>query len=461
MQNPARVLTPTVPLTPDQIARFEGRVPRYTSYPTAPHFTPNVTATTYGGWLEALPEGQPVSLYLHIPFCQQLCWYCGCHTQIVSHDAPIRAYVDLLLSEIDLVAERLGRLVPVHEIHFGGGSPSMLPIDLLETVMARLHTRFTLTGVSEIAMEIDPRGVRQEQIKGYAGLGLTRASIGVQDFDAEVQTLINRRQSFAETADVVDGLRAAGIGSINLDLIYGLPAQTQATIRQTVDLSLSLVPDRIALFGYAHVPWMKRHQAIIPTATLPPPDERYALYQDASDQIAAAGYERIGLDHFARPSDGMARMLRQGTLRRNFQGYTTDGAETLIGLGTSSISALPQGYLQNVLSVPDYRAAVMENRLPVARGIALTADDKLRRAVIERLMCDLTVDLAAVASEFGSDETFFTERLALADLTHDGLVAVNGSVVTVREAARPLVRSVAAVFDTYLSEGAGRYSQAV
>jgi oxygen-independent coproporphyrinogen-3 oxidase len=226
MQNPARVLTPTVPLTPDQIARFEGRVPRYTSYPTAPHFTPNVTATTYGGWLEALPEGQPVSLYLHIPFCQQLCWYCGCHTQIVSHDAPIRAYVDLLLREIDLVAERLGRLVPVHEIHFGGGSPSMLPIDLLETVMARLHARFTLTSVSEIAMEIDPRGVRQEQIKGYAGLGLTRASIGVQDFDAEVQTLINRRQSFTETADVVDGLRAAGIASINLDLIYGLPSAT-------------------------------------------------------------------------------------------------------------------------------------------------------------------------------------------------------------------------------------------
>ncbi|KJV10368.1 coproporphyrinogen III oxidase [Elstera litoralis] len=452
---------PTPLLTADQIARFEGRVPRYTSYPTAPHFTPTVTGATYGGWLEALPDGQAVSLYLHIPFCQELCWYCGCHTQIVSHDGPIRAYAELLLREIDLVAARLGRAAPVHEIHFGGGSPSMLPLEVLEAVMDRLHARFNLTNIAEIAMEIDPRGVRQEQIQGFAALGLTRASIGVQDFDAEVQALINRRQSFAETADVVEGLRAAGIGSINLDLIYGLPAQTRATIQQTVDLSLALAPDRIALFGYAHVPWMKKHQALIPEDRLPSPAERYTLYQDASDQIAAAGYERIGLDHFARPSDSMARMLRQGSLRRNFQGYTTDGAETLIGFGTSSIGALPQGYLQNNLTVPDYRAALMENRLPIARGIALSADDKLRRAVIERLMCDLTVDLAAVAAEFGSDESFFAERLALADLTHDGLVAVNGSIVTVREAARPLVRSVAAAFDAYLSVGAGRYSQAV
>lgn len=449
------------PLTADQIARFEGRVPRYTSYPTAPHFSPAVTAETYADWLARLPAGQAISLYLHVPFCQQLCWYCGCHTTVVSNDAPIRAYIDLLLAEIDLVAERIGMRLPVEAVHFGGGSPSLVPYDRLMTLMEHLHRRFDLSSVTEVAMEIDPRGVDAARVREFAAIGLTRASIGVQDFDPEVQRIINRVQSFEETAEVAGALRAAGIGSINLDLIYGLPAQTHETLARTVDLSLSLAPDRLALFGYAHVPWMKKHQALIPADRLPPPMERYALYQAAADRIARAGYERVGLDHYAKPGDEMARQLRQGVLRRNFQGYTTDTAETLLGFGTSSIGALLDGYIQNVLTAPDYRAAIGEGRLPVARGIGLSADDRLRRAVIERIMCDLTVDLATEARRFGSDETFFAERLALADLSHDGLVSVNGSVVTVREAARPLVRSVAAVFDAYLGAGAGRYSQAV
>lgn len=448
-------------LSDAQIARFEGRVPRYTSYPTAPQFSPTVTAATYAGWLAALPDGVPVSLYLHIPFCQTLCWYCGCHTTVVSHEGPVRAYIDLLLAEIDQVAEQIGRCLPVQEVHFGGGTPSMVPQDRLMAILERLHRRFDLSAVAEIAMEIDPRGVEAARVKEFAALGLTRASIGVQDFDPAVQTIINRQQSFAETAAVVDGLRAAGIASVNLDLIYGLPAQTQATLARTVDLSLALAPDRLALFGYAHVPWMKKHQALIPADRLPPPMDRYALYQAAADQIAGAGYERVGLDHFAKPDDAMARQLRAGVLRRNFQGYTTDPAETLLGFGLSAIGALPQGYVQNVLTAPEYRAAVSAGHLPIARGVALTREDRLRRAVIERLMCDLTVDLAAVARQVGVEEEFFDERLALAALAQDGLVAVNGSVVTVREAARPLVRSVAAVFDAYRAEGAGRYSQAV
>ncbi|MFY8106634.1 MAG: oxygen-independent coproporphyrinogen III oxidase [Elstera sp.] len=459
MQNAARPLS--LGLTQAQLARFEGRVPRYTSYPTAPHFKPDITADRYASWLAALPEDQPVSLYLHIPFCQQLCWYCGCHTQVVRSDAPIRAYAEGLLAEIDLVADHIGRRLAVQEVHFGGGSPSLVPLDVLEQVMVRLRSRFDLNNVRDIALEIDPRGVTPDQIQGFAALGLSRASIGVQDFDPHVQSVINRRQSFAETALVVAGLRAAGVKSINLDLIYGLPMQTLASIKRTVDLSLSLQPDRIALFGYAHVPWMKRHQALIPAETLPAPLERYGLYQAAADHIAEAGYERVGLDHFAHPADEMARQLRRGHVRRNFQGYTTDRAETLIGFGTSSIGALPQGYLQNSLTVPDYRAALAERRLPIARGLALSDDDKLRRAVIERLMCDLTVDLAAVAAQFGSAEDFLSERLALTEFAPEGLVAVTGSVVTIREAARPLVRSVAAVFDAYLSAGAGQYSQAV
>ncbi|MCC7049371.1 MAG: oxygen-independent coproporphyrinogen III oxidase [Alphaproteobacteria bacterium] len=441
----------------------DARVPRYTSYPTAPHFTGQVGATQVRAWLGALDPAAPVSLYLHVPFCRQLCLYCGCNTAIVSRHRPIGAFVDDLLAEIDLVASLLPGRLPVGHVHFGGGTPSILAPREFAELRGRLEQRFALAADAEIAIEIDPRGLSDVMVTALARNGVNRASLGVQDFDADVQKAIHREQSPAMVASTVARLRAAGIGAINFDLIYGLPRQTVASIERTVDLAAAMRPDRVALFGYAHVPWMKPHQKTLERHGLPDGEERWAMAEAASARLVAQGYARIGLDHFALPDDSMARAVRAGGLRRNFQGYTTDSSETLLGFGPSAISALPQGYAQAITDTAAWAKAVGGGELPVARGRAIDDEDRLRRSVIERLMCDLAVDLGAVARAHGRDpaRAFAAERPRLAVLEADGVLAISGDRVRVNEAARPLVRGVAAVFDAYLKPDAARHAVAV
>jgi len=393
-------------MTTDPHARRERQVPRYTSYPTAPQFHAGIGAESYRRWLGGLDPAAPVSLYLHVPFCRRLCWYCGCNTHVASRYRSVATYRDLLLAEIDRVAAALPAGLRASRIHWGGGTPTILSPEDFLAIHARLRRHFDIGPESEIAIEIDPRVLDKPMVAALAEAGVRRASLGVQDFDPEVQRAINRWQPYERTAAAAEALREAGIGNINLDLIYGLPHQTLASLLRTIDLAFGLAPQRIALFGYAHVPWLKPHQQLLPAADLPGPAARWDQAMGAAERLQALGYDWIGLDHFALPGDDMAEAARRGRLRRNFQGYTTDDAETLLGFGASAIGRLPQGYVQNITEVKEWEAAVGGGDLPIARGIALDDDDRLRRLVIERLMCDLEVDLGASTRAFGETAVF-------------------------------------------------------
>jgi oxygen-independent coproporphyrinogen-3 oxidase len=483
-------------MTPELLAKYDRPVPRYTSYPTAPHFHAGIGPDDYRGWLAELPAGARLSLYLHVPFCQELCWYCGCHTTVARRYRPVAEYLGLLLAELELVGAALGERRPVSHIHFGGGTPTMLaPADLL-ALGKRLRQRFAVPDEAEFAVEIDPRRLTRATVAALAGIGVKRASLGVQDVNGEVQEAVNRRQPFALVERAVHLLRHAGIGvkraslgvqdvngevqeavnrrqpfalveravhllrhagisGINFDLMYGLPHQTVGRVLQSVEAALRLRPGRIALFGYAHVPWMKRHQRLIDAAALPCAAERAAQFAAAAARLGDAGYVAVGLDHFALPDDSLALALRQGRLRRNFQGYTTDTASALLGCGASAIGSLPGGYVQNAVSIPAYRAAIRAGRLATARGIALAGEDRARRSIIERLMCDFAVDLGGAAGRFAA------ELAALAPLADADLVSVEDGVIRIRPGARALARTVCAVFDAYLDQGSARHSHAV
>ncbi len=444
------------------IARYDRRVPRYTSYPTAPHFSAAIGAETAAGWLGALPETAALSLYLHVPFCQTLCRFCGCHTSAVNTEAPLVSYAATLRAEIALVAAKIGKPLTVRQIHWGGGTPSILPATEIIAIMATIGDHFRLAADAEIAIEIDPRRLPRDRLDALRAIGVTRASLGVQDFAADVQKTIGRQQSFAETAACAEALRGIGARSINLDLVYGLPYQTADGLRATLRDALTIVPERIAVFGYAHVPWMQRHQALIPEASLPDARARYLLRDIAESEIAARGYLAVGLDHFAKPEDGLARAAAEGRLRRNFQGYTDDGADALIGFGASAISSLPQGYVQNASSVPAYRAAVAAGRLATLRGVALSADDRLRRAAIEQVMCAMTLDLPGhLAAHGGGPGDLDDARPALDELAALGLIEWDGERLAVPARARPFLRAVAAAFDRYLEPDAARHAKAI
>lgn len=439
---------------------LDRRLPRYTSYPTAVQFGPSVNGAAYERWLTALPPDAPVSIYLHVPFCAELCLYCGCHTTVARRYGPVAAYAELLQREIGLIGKRLAGQT-VTQIHWGGGTPTMLqPKDLMR-IMAALNANFTINADTEMAIEIDPRTLTPAHIAAMAEIGVGRASLGVQDFEPSVQEAIGRRQSVEQTARAIDGLREAGIANINLDLMYGLPYQTAATVANTAERALALRPDRIALFGYAHVPWMKRHQRLIPEETLPGSSERFAQSRAAADVFVGSGYQHIGLDHFAHGDDPLARRQREGRLHRNFQGYTTDETANLIGFGPSSIGSLPDGYVQNTPQMVTYRDMIMAGRPATARGRPLTPEDRLRGRIIERLMCDLHVDIADICQAHqASAEQFAAELSALDELAHDGLVERNGTEIRVPQEARAFVRAACAVFDAYGPQAEARYSRA-
>jgi len=449
-------------MRPDVLQFLDKRIPRYTSYPTALQFDGNIDATTYEQWLAAISSDLPLSVYLHVPFCKDLCLYCGCHTTAVRHYSPVAAYADLLEREIAMVGRHLPARIGVVHVHWGGGTPTILSPPDFERLMEALRRTFQLGAGCEVAVEIDPRSVTRELVSALASLGVTRASLGVQDFEERVQKAVGRLQSFELTARTADWLRAAGIRNINLDLMYGLPYQTVDSVASTIRRALALDPDRIALFGYAHVPWMKRHQKLLPEEALPSSVERFEQYRAAAAVMTDAGYQAIGLDHFAKRGDSLALRHTEKRIHRNFQGYTTDEASALIGLGTSAISALPQGYAQNAPGTVAYRNAIEGGRLATVRGLALSDDDRLRRDIIEQLMCNLEVNIADVAQSRNRRLTdFATELSALESLAAHDLVRHRDGIVTVPEHARPFVRNVCAVFDAYLSSGETRHSRAV
>jgi oxygen-independent coproporphyrinogen-3 oxidase len=424
------------------------RYPRYTSFPTAPHFHAGVAAETYAGWLKTLPAGEALSLYVHVPYCESLCFFCGCHMKVTNRLSHVRRYVAALSAEAAQVGAALGPKRRLAHLHFGGGSPTILPPQEIERLMAALREQFIIDKDCEIAVEIDPRGVDEAKLDAWVAAGMTRASLGVQDLDPKVQQAINRVQPFETVAGVVEGLCRRGVGSINIDLVHGLPFQTVDGVRQTIRQVLSLKPDRLALFGYAHVPAMKPHQRLIPEAALPGPDERHAQLQAACDELIASGYEAIGLDHFARPDDALAQAARAGRLHRNFQGYTTDDAAILIGLGPSSISELPQGYAQNQVDIALWAQTVEAGRLATKRGIALRPADHLRRAVIERLMCDYAADIGRLAAAHEMNPRVIEDAWPrLAVLEAAGIVTRVGEHIAIPYAARHQVQRVAACFD--------------
>lgn len=444
------------------IRRYDANVPRYTSYPTAARFTPDVGSDDWARWLEAVPAEEPVSLYVHIPFCRTLCWYCACNTRAVNRTETIRSYIDLLLAEARLVTDRLGRRQVVARLHLGGGTPNMLSPDDLDRLFAGLREAFDFAPDIEIAAELDPASLTQAWVERAAVHGLNRASLGVQDLSPKVQKAVNRIEPFSTVVQAADWLWDAGVQSLNIDLMYGLPLQTRDDLLTTLDQVTTLRPARIALFGYAHVPWMKPHQKLINEADLPGPADRFAQSRAASAWLLDQGYDAIGLDHFALPTDGLARAVHEGRLHRNFQGYTTDAAETLIGLGASSISRTREGYLQNHTAERDWRAAVGEGRLPVARGLRLTPDDRRRAEVIERLMCDFGVHLRAIERRHGRAPDGFSAALArLEPLIDDGLVTVWDGAVAVTELGRPFVRLVCAAFDTSLVSSDARHGRMI
>ncbi|MFA5121534.1 oxygen-independent coproporphyrinogen III oxidase [Zavarzinia sp.] len=424
------------------------RYPRYTSFPTAPHFHAGVDGETYAEWLYNLPPDRDISLYIHVPYCDSLCWFCGCHTKVTNRAGPVTRFVTTVSAEASLVAEAMGRKPRLSHLHFGGGSPTIMGARDIEHLMTSLRGRFTIDEGTEFAVEIDPRDIDDAKLDAWAAAGMTRASIGCQDLDPKVQQAINRFQPFGVIARAVDGLRQRGIKSINIDLVHGLPYQTVAGLMETVRRILTLQPDRLALFGYAHVPALKPHQRLIPTESLPGPSERHIQATAAFDLIVAHGYEAIGLDHFAKPGDTLATAAAAGKLHRNFQGYTTDDAGILVGLGPSAIGELPQGYVQNTPDITAWHKAVAQGSFATARGVAISNADRLRRAVIERLMCDYQADVGKIADRLRLDPTLVNDAWArLAPLEAAGLVSRHGSHIGIEPTARALVQKIAACFD--------------
>jgi oxygen-independent coproporphyrinogen-3 oxidase len=437
---------------------FDANVPRYTSYPPATQFAGGVTPDIYRDWLGQIPEGSAVSVYLHVPFCRRLCWFCACRTQGTRTDSPVKAYVETLLQEIASIRAALPDGIVASRIHWGGGTPTILPPEDMDRLASALRAAFPETAATEISVEIDPNEIDDARLDALAAMGMTRASIGVQDFDPEIQKIIGREQTYEVTRAAVEGLRARGITSLNTDLLYGLPLQTRARITASLQMLLSLNPDRIALFGYAHVPWMAKRQSLIPTEDLPSPEARLTLFETAQGVLSWDGYLQIGIDHFAREGDSLSVAATEGRLRRNFQGYTDDTSDVLIGLGASAISRLPQGYAQNAASTAAYQKAVRAGELATGRGHEFSGEDKLRARMIELLMCDFRIETCTLLDEGLASANRVDELLDRVADAFPGQVSRSADGLSVPDAAHPLVRMIARRIDAYDSKSSGHSS---
>jgi len=442
------------------LLKHNRQTPRYTSYPTAPNFSKPFAAKIVSTWLAETAPNAPVSLYFHVPFCKKMCWYCGCNTKATAQYSPVKSYLAHLHSEVAQVSQRRGERLAVSHIHFGGGSPSYISPDDFKALMDHVRTHFDVMPNAEIAIELDPRETSEAKIAAYAMAGVTRASLGVQDFNRTVQEAINRVQPIHMVYQAVKTLRAYGIEAISFDLLYGLPGQTAEIVHDSISLAAALEPDRIALFGYAHVPWMKKHMRLIDEEKLPNAAQRLVQFDVARRILLDRGYHEIGLDHFVRPDDSMAIAHHMRRLQRNFQGYTTDSANTLIGLGPSAISSFAGGYCQNTPDLRSYIDCIEAGKSPVAKGIELSSDDKMRRDIISSLMCYGTIDLADYGANIvGGEENFNAEINSLSGLVKDLLVFVEGSRITVNQNAPQARRLVAAAFDSYLQSTQQQHAQ--
>ncbi len=442
------------------VAAYDRPVPRYTSYPTAAQFGPSIGPAEDAAWLAGLGS-RAATFYLHVPFCRRLCFYCACHTVAMNREDTLEGYADALKAELEIVA-RAAPDVVVGSVQWGGGTPSQLGAARLVSVGRRLSALFDVRCGREMSMEADPRFCDEALADAMAALGVTRVSLGVQDFDVAVQQAINRLQSPEVTAAALQRLRRAGIRHFNIDLVYGLPLQTLETLSRTLDAAIALAPDRFAVFGYAHVPWMKPRQRLIDGATLPDAMARAAMAGLVEQRLLAAGYLKVGLDHYARPGDSLARAAAAGRLRRNFQGYVADEQPWIIGIGASAISSLPQGYTQNAAEAGPYVRAVALGGRPTVRGIAWSEADRLRGDIINELMCHFEVDLAEVCQRHGARlQPLLSDVTTLPAMIDDGLATFNGARLSVTERGRPLVRSVCAAFDRHYTGGEGRHARGI
>jgi oxygen-independent coproporphyrinogen III oxidase len=437
---------------------FDAKVPRYTSYPTAPHFGPAIDGAKFTSWVAAIPEGAAISLYLHVPFCRRLCWFCACRTQGTQSDAPVAAYLQVLKAELAMLAAILPRGVRLSRLHWGGGTPTLLTGPMITELAAAVANVAPFAKDYEFSVEIDPCEVDDARLDALAAAGMNRASIGVQDFDEDIQKTIGRPQGFDVTRTAVEGIRARGVKSLNADILFGLPHQTDAKITDTVQKLLSFSPDRVALYGYAHVPWMAKRQQMIPSDALPTPEERLDLFDVARRLFLWDGFREIGIDHFALPTDGLAQAQSKGMLKRNFQGYTDDPADVLIGVGASAISRFPQGYAQNESATGAHTGAIRDGRFSVHRGHAFTAEDRLRGRIIEALMCDFEVNPQEIGAEFAIAPNVVAQILAKARAALPNVLEMNDGILSIPPEARPLTRIIARQFDAYDLSKAGHSS---
>ena len=436
------------------LAKYNRPGPRYTSYPTAPvwkdDFGPDDLERCFA---KADERATPVSLYMHIPFCESLCLFCACNVSIQKNKDVAIPYLDALKREIDHVGKHVSRKRPVIQFHWGGGTPTYLTPAQMEDLFGFTRERFSFAPDAEIGVEIDPRVTSREHLEALRRLGFNRLSMGIQDFEPRVQKTIHRVQPYDMTRDTIWAARELGFESLNVDLIYGLPYQTAESFRAAVEQVLTLSPDRVAMFSYAHVPWLKKQQGSF-AIHLPEGMEKFRIFRAGLEGFLDAGYVYIGMDHFARPTDELAVAQRNRTLHRNFQGYTTKAGADLYGMGVSAISSIGDAYAQNRREVPAYETRVAERGIATMRGYTLSKDDRVRRSVIGRLLCHAVIRKSEVEREFaiGFDEYFATELGALKEVSAEGLVTMNGDAISVTPLGRIFIRNVAMTFDRYLQE---------
>jgi oxygen-independent coproporphyrinogen-3 oxidase len=455
------------PLDLDLIRKYSISGPRYTSYPPATKFTPDLVSLGLDDAIAAdnVPGAGPVSLYFHLPFCESRCWFCGCNTVITRRRDSAGEYVDDLEREMRLTAERMDTTRSITQIHFGGGTPTFFPPDELRRLGALIRELFPNRAAEcEFSVEVDPRRLTEDHVRALQEIGANRASLGVQDTNPRVQLAIHRIQPQSVNEAAFGWLRGMGFESINVDLIYGLPYQTAQTFSRTINDVLGLHPDRLSVFSYAHVPWIKPAQRIFEQqGELPDAEAKLAMFAVAHEQLTGKGFVDIGLDHFARPDDSLAVALRAGTLHRNFQGYSTQAGASLYSFGISSISSTPDTYRQNFKTIPEWRAALDAGRLPAERGLRLTAEDHRRRTIIMRLMCDRRLNYTALSQELGIEFTqaYASEIDGIADLVSDGLLMRGDDGIEVTPAGFPLLRVIAMRFDPLFVAGPRQHAPAI
>ena len=448
----------------DLIRKYDVPGPRYTSYPTAVQFSETFSREELLADLRAhYAQPRELSLYFHLPFCETLCWFCGCTTVISKDHSRAERYLDTLAREMALTAPLLHRDSRVVQLHFGGGTPNFFNPAQIRRLGKLIHEHFRFEAEAECSVELDPRRLTRDHVAAFREMGVTRASFGIQDFNALVQEAVNRVQPKALSDQAATWIRELGFESLNVDLIYGLPHQTPETFARTIDLALELTPDRFAVFNYAHVPWMKPAQKIVERSVLPTPEVKLAMLKLGIETLTARGYVYVGMDHFARETDELAVAQRARTLQRNFQGYSTRAGADIVAFGMSSISQTPTHFRQNEKDLDAYYARLDAGELPIAKVRFLTDEDRLRREVIMRLMCDLALDYDALGSRLGVDfRAHFARELAMfAAPAADGLVVLNEHGLTVTDTGRLLIRNLAMNFDAYLAGNGKRFSQTI